>query len=78
MNVPPKARRAIEAVLDLHPGDIEIRMDERLEDGAFYLSGAYGEVPFIVGSTRMVNYARDIRGNVFVPEVWADEASTWS
>lgn len=76
--IPAKQRRIIEAVLDLYPDDIEIRMDERLEDGAFHIVGEYGENPYILGSTRMVNWARDIRNNAFVPECYDDAASTWS
>lgn len=75
--IPQKARRTITQVLDLYPDDIELRMDERLSDGAFGIVGEYGETPYIIGSTRMINWARDIKNNAFVPETYDDAASVW-
>jgi hypothetical protein len=76
--IPAKQRRTITAVLDLYPGDIELRMNDALPDGAFGIVGEYGETPYIVGSTRMINWARDIREGNLVPEIYSDEASTWA
>lgn len=75
--IPAKSRRVIETVFDLHP-DLELHMDEDLADGTFGVIGEYGEDAYIIGSTRMINWARDIRENVLVPECFSDEASTWS
>jgi hypothetical protein len=74
--IPPKQRRIIEAVLDLYPDDTPLLMRENLRDGAFFV--VEGDAPVIHGSTRMVNWARDIRNKHFVPECYDDEASTWA
>lgn len=75
--IPPRNRRIIEAVFEEYGRDIELRMDEDAPDFTFYVVGEYGEKPYVVGSVRYINHARDYLTNSFVPECFADEAQTW-
>jgi hypothetical protein len=75
--IPRNARRSIEAVLDLH-GKLPVIIDDRLEDGTFFVVGEYGEKPYIKACVRWANWAIELRDNSLVPELYSDEASTWA
>lgn len=75
--IPAKIRRTIEALLEQHPTNTPLVFDERLPDGTFYAT-FNPDGPILKGSTRMINWARDIRNNAFVPEIYSDEATTWA
>lgn len=75
--IPPKNRRIIEAVFDLHGRDLPLVADDRVSLDTFYIVGEYGEKPYIKGHPRYINWARDILSNDFVPETYDDAASTW-
>lgn len=76
--IPAKQRRIIEEAFDLYGRDAALVMDERLPDGQFFAVGNEEDGYALHGSTRVINWARDILANVFVPEVYDEEASTWA
>lgn len=78
MAIPTKQRRSIEAIFDLYGNDIPLVMDERLGDGAHYLTSH--DQPKLVGCVRTINWARDIKDarENYVPEIYSDEATTWA
>jgi hypothetical protein len=80
MSIPAKQRRIIEAIFESYGKHITMVMDENAPpDKLFLIEGAGPNGgPVMKGGVRVINWARDIRDNAFVPECYDDAASTWA
>lgn len=77
--IPIKTRRSIEDAFELYGRDVQLVMNEKLSDGTFYAVGNDEDGYALHGCVRFVNWARSVRdGEVYVPECYDEEASTWA
>ena len=76
--IPARAVKLIRDTFDEYGSDVEMVMDERLPDNSFFVVDDGVSTPAVHGSVRYINWARNVRDNVYVPECYDEAASTWA